>query len=160
MHCDHYWSIVRFLLSSNNLLFIHQSSITVTSRNLVVSRNNLKRIGRKFCLRCICFILLRVFLTCREILRHGTAGFISRQMEVVLPFFIALKILCTLPGLNPRTLFPMANTITTRPPRTTCYPAATGGLSSEGKVLHEADNSPPASAVLHSNVLSALLPEM
>jgi hypothetical protein len=37
------------------------------------------------------FFILQVFLTCREIFRHGTAGFVSLPKEVVLRIFIALK---------------------------------------------------------------------
>jgi hypothetical protein len=50
-------------------------------------------------------------------LRHGTDGFTSPPKEVVLRIFITLK--NPRPGLNPRTLGPVASTLTTSPPRAT-----------------------------------------
>jgi hypothetical protein len=58
-------------------------------------------------------------LTCRKILRHGADGFTSPPKEGVLRIFTAFKNPSTRPGLIPRTLGPVASTITTRPPRTT-----------------------------------------
>jgi hypothetical protein len=55
-------------------------------------------------------------LTCRKILRHGTCGFTSHPKERVLRIFIALKYLSPWPGSNPRTLRPVASTLTTTPP--------------------------------------------
>jgi hypothetical protein len=51
-------------------------------------------------------------------LRHGTDGFASPPKEVVLRIFITLK---NRPGSgsNPRTLRPVASTLTTSPPRAT-----------------------------------------
>jgi hypothetical protein len=57
------------------------------------------------------------FLTCRKILRRGTFGFTSHQKEVVLRIFMALENPSPLSGLNPRTLGPVASTLTTAPPR-------------------------------------------
>jgi hypothetical protein len=51
-------------------------------------------------------------LTCRKILRRGANGFISPPKEVVLWAFIVLKIHRPRPGLNPRTLCPVASTKT------------------------------------------------
>jgi hypothetical protein len=55
-------------------------------------------------------------------LRHGTDGFTSPPKEVVLRIFITLKkIHRPRSGSNPRTLGPMASTLTTSPTRsTTC----------------------------------------
>jgi hypothetical protein len=50
-------------------------------------------------------------------LRHGTFGFTSHPKEDVLRIFIALKNLYPRQGLNPRTLDPVASTLTTTPPR-------------------------------------------
>jgi hypothetical protein len=51
-------------------------------------------------------------LTCRKILRRGANGFTSPPKEVVLWAFIVLKIHRPRPGLNPRTLCPVASTKT------------------------------------------------
>jgi hypothetical protein len=49
-------------------------------------------------------------------LRHGTDGFTSPPKEVVLRIFITL---IPRSGSNPRTLGPVASTLTTSPPRST-----------------------------------------
>jgi hypothetical protein len=46
-------------------------------------------------------------------------GFTSSPKEVMRLILSPLKVHSPRPGLNPRTLGPVANTITTRPPRTT-----------------------------------------
>jgi hypothetical protein len=51
------------------------------------------------------------FLTCRKILRHVTSGFTSPPKEGV------LRILSPWPGLNLRSLGPVASTLNTTPPR-------------------------------------------
>jgi hypothetical protein len=43
------------------------------------------------------------FLTCRELLRHGTYGFTSRPKKGVLQIFIALKNPSPWPGFQPAT---------------------------------------------------------
>jgi hypothetical protein len=65
---------------------------------------------RQFGLRYI-FIHARKVLLHAVNLRHGTDGFTSPPKEVVLRIFITLK--------NPRTLGPVASTLTTSPPRST-----------------------------------------
>jgi hypothetical protein len=57
---------------------------------------------------------LRGSLICRKILRHFADAFACLPQEVVLRIFIVLKIHLPRPGPNPRTLGPMASTITTR----------------------------------------------
>jgi hypothetical protein len=57
-----------------------------------------------------------VIFTCRKILL-GADGFTSPPKEVVLRIFVALKNPSLQLGLSPRTLGPMASTLTTRPPR-------------------------------------------
>jgi hypothetical protein len=54
--------------------------------------------------------------TCSKISRHGTSGFTTPQKEGVLRIFIAFKNPLLLPGLNPRTLVPVASTLTITPP--------------------------------------------
>jgi hypothetical protein len=53
----------------------------------------------------------------RKTLRHGTSGFTSHPIEDVLWIVIALKNPSLWPVLNPRTLVPVAKTLTTTPPR-------------------------------------------
>jgi hypothetical protein len=62
-------------------------------------------------------------LTCRKILLlvHGTDGFTFPPKKVMLRTSSLLKIHHFRPGLNPRTLGPMASAITTLPPRTSKY---------------------------------------
>jgi hypothetical protein len=55
--------------------------------------------------------------TCRKILRHCTDGFTSPRRKSCYGFLSSLKIDRLRLGMNPRTLAPMASTITTRPPR-------------------------------------------
>jgi hypothetical protein len=52
-----------------------------------------------------------------KILRHVTNGFTSPPKEGVLRIFVALKNPSPWLGFNPRTLGPMANTLTITPPR-------------------------------------------
>jgi hypothetical protein len=78
----------------------------------------LARNVRAFCLQ-VSLSYCRDLLTCRKVLRHGTAGFTSPPKEVVLRVCTALKTHCPRPGLNLRTVGPLAITITTRPPRAT-----------------------------------------
>jgi hypothetical protein len=59
------------------------------------------------------------FLSHAVNLRHGTDGFTSPPKERRAADFITLKIHRPWPGLNPRTLGPVASTLTTRPPRAT-----------------------------------------
>jgi hypothetical protein len=58
-------------------------------------------------------------LTCSTILLHEADGFTCPPKEVVLQVFIALKNLPPSAALNPRTVGPVASTITTRPPKAT-----------------------------------------
>jgi hypothetical protein len=52
IHCDHYWSVLRPCLSSNNSWFTHQSSLSVTRRDACYrSRRNLVRNVQEFCLQ-------------------------------------------------------------------------------------------------------------
>jgi hypothetical protein len=57
------------------------------------------------------------FFTCRKILWHGADGFTFLLKEGVLRMFISLKNPSHRLGLNPRTLGPMARTLTITPPR-------------------------------------------
>jgi hypothetical protein len=65
--------------------------------------------NKNFALKYFCSYL-QVIFTCRKIL-HGASAFTSPRKEGVLWTFIALKNLSPRPGLNPRTLGPMASTL-------------------------------------------------
>jgi hypothetical protein len=54
-------------------------------------------------------------LTYRKILRHGAGGFTSPSKEFALRIFIALKNPSPWSGFNPRTLGPIAITLTITP---------------------------------------------
>jgi hypothetical protein len=71
----------------------------------------------EFCLRAS--VHARRVLLHAVNLRHGTDGFTSPPKEGVLRILSPLKIHHPRPGLNPRTLGPVAGTLTTRPPRAT-----------------------------------------
>jgi hypothetical protein len=70
----------------------------------------------EFCLRNISIHARKVILHAVN-LRHGTDGFTSPPKEVLSP----LKIHRPRPELNPRTLDPVASTLTTSPPRATAH---------------------------------------
>jgi hypothetical protein len=59
-----------------------------------------EEMGAEFCLQITSFIPQGI-LTCRKILRHGTADFTSPPKEVMLLIFIALKSSSSLAGLKP-----------------------------------------------------------
>jgi hypothetical protein len=61
----------------------------------------------------------------KKFLRHGADSFTFPPKEGVLRIFIALKNPSPSAGLNSRSVFPMASTLTTRPPRMT-YQLLTG----------------------------------
>jgi hypothetical protein len=86
-------------------------------QHLLASRRNGRRTWKIWHWDVFLFILPRWFLTCRNNLRHGASGFTSPPKEGVLRTFIALKNPSSLPGLNPRTLGPVASALTIAPPR-------------------------------------------
>jgi hypothetical protein len=87
--------------------------------HIVAKQEKLSKKGREFCLQAT--PSYSGILTCRKILRHGAAGFTSPSKEGVLRISITLKIYRPRPGLNLRTLGPVARTVSTRPPRATCH---------------------------------------
>jgi hypothetical protein len=99
------------MLSKGEDSFFHQSFLTVLPA--VSSSNKAGGTGEgndKFGLS-IFVHTMQVSLTCRKLLRHGAGDFTSPPKKGVLKIFIALKIHRPRPGLNPRTLGPMAGTI-------------------------------------------------
>jgi hypothetical protein len=77
-------------------------------------------------------------------LRHGTDGFTSPPKEVVLRIFITLL-------SNPRTLGPVASTLTTSPPR------ATATVHTDRKVISLLFSSHRARLVMNKNITLYLL---
>jgi hypothetical protein len=71
----------------------------------------------KFCLTKYLFLSYSKVFFNIQIFRHWADGFTSPPKESVLRIFIAIKIHSPRPGLNPRTLGPMVNTLTITPPR-------------------------------------------
>jgi hypothetical protein len=65
----------------------------------------------------VCLSYCSGFFKCHKILRHGADGFTSPVKEGVLQIFIALKNTSLGRGLNPRTLGPVASTLTVTPLR-------------------------------------------
>jgi hypothetical protein len=108
-----FWYTVRPHLNSNHYWFIHQSSAANTGRDTYPRSK--EKLGEKWAWLLptkYLFHTAQVSLTFRKILRQGAFGFTSLLKEVMLRIIIVLT--------NPlRTLGPVANTITTRPPRTT-----------------------------------------
>jgi hypothetical protein len=118
IHCDHYWSLVCHHLSPDHSGFIHQSALAITNRYTSYrSRRNWREMSVNFAYKFL-FHTVGIF---NMPLNFSTwaHGFISPPKEVCYGFLSPLKIHRPQPGLNPRTLDPMANTVTTRPPRAT-----------------------------------------
>jgi hypothetical protein len=72
----------------------------------------------EFCLRSISIHARKVILHAVN-LQHGTYFFTSPPKELVLRIFITLKIHRPRPGLNPRTLGPVASTLINSAPSAT-----------------------------------------
>jgi hypothetical protein len=115
------YSIVRPLLSSvtpdsSTRAFWQITAETPSNEaGSILARN-----VRYFCRRSIFVVLLTLYsLTCRKVLRRGADGFTSPPREFVLPILSPLKFQLPRPGLNARTLGPVASMIIARPPRTT-----------------------------------------
>jgi hypothetical protein len=110
-----YVSMVVMMPAGDNSWLVHQSSLAVLpAETSGESRRNGRR-SENFAYQYQ--IYLKRSLACRTILRHGTSDFTFHPKEGVLRSFIALKNPSPLPGLNPRPLDPVANTLTTIPPR-------------------------------------------
>jgi hypothetical protein len=109
------WSAVVMMQAGETSWLVHQSSLAVIpAETSGASRRNGRR-SNNFAYQYLKY--LNGSLTCRKILRHGTAVFISHSKEGVARSFIALKNLSPRQGLNPRPLGPVASTLTTIPPR-------------------------------------------
>jgi hypothetical protein len=92
-NCDCFLIYCEPHMSSNNSLFIHQSSLLrLQQTHMKAKRGKSRReIAAEFCLS-VSLSYRKGSLTCCEILRHGIEGFTSAPKEVVLRIIIALKI--------------------------------------------------------------------
>jgi hypothetical protein len=69
-----------------------------------------------FALRSIFVYTSQVIFKCRKMLRHAASGFAPPLKKIVMRIFIALKNQSPRPGLNPRTLSPLASMLTITTP--------------------------------------------
>jgi hypothetical protein len=88
-------------------------------RHLVAKRGETGReIAAEFCLP-VSLSYVKGSLTCRNMLRCGSKAVLPLRKKSCYGVLSALEILLSRLGLNPRTLDPVASTITITPPRTT-----------------------------------------
>jgi hypothetical protein len=99
--------------------FVHQSSGNPTSSWLVAKEEELAKEILDFAVRIISFILRRVHWHTVKSYHMGLPALLLLRRKVCCGFLSPLKVYCSLPGLNPLTLGPVASTATTRPPRVT-----------------------------------------
>jgi hypothetical protein len=110
------WSAMVMMMRAGNYSWlVHQSSLAVLPAETSGACRRNGRSSENFHYQYLKY--LKVSLTCRKILLHGTSGFTSHPKENVLRIFIALKNPSSRPGLNPRHLGPVASILTTTPPR-------------------------------------------
>jgi hypothetical protein len=74
-------------------------------------------------------------LTCRKILRHGSTDLLPLRRKACCGFLSPLQIHCSWTGSNPRTLGPLASTITITPPRTISHLYSLGLLAYKYKLM-------------------------
>jgi hypothetical protein len=99
-----------------NSWFVHQSYLAVLPSHLIAKQEELAEGNCKFVLRSIFVYASRWFSTGYKILRYGADGFTSPPKESVLRNSIAYKNPPLWPGLNRRTLGPMAIMLIIKPP--------------------------------------------
>jgi hypothetical protein len=119
------WRTIVMKLTGENFWFIHQSSLAT----LPAEPSSWKSGGtlqRKWWIwpSNIFVHTSKWFFTCCKLLWHGANSCTSTLKQGMLQIFIALKNRSPWLGLNPRTLGPMASTLTITPPwwlPETCY---------------------------------------
>jgi hypothetical protein len=84
-------------------------------RHLIAKQEELEKGNCESCLTEYLFHTPKGSLTCRKTLLHGPDGFTSPRKGGELLILSPIKIHRPRPGFNPRTLGPMASTITARP---------------------------------------------
>jgi hypothetical protein len=101
--------------------FVHQISLAFLPAESYSSTSGCLGKGNEFKLRRIFVHTSKWYFTCRKILQHGASGFTSPLKKGLLRIVIVLKNPSPRPGLNTRTLGPMASTLTITPPRRLSY---------------------------------------
>jgi hypothetical protein len=120
-NCDHLLIYCAPCLRSNHSRFIHQSSLLWLQQKHIVAKR--RETGLEMTVNFsyeLSLSHLKRSLTCRKIFRPGTDGVIPFRRKTCCGFVSPLKTHLPRPGLNPRTLGPMASRITITQPRTTC----------------------------------------
>jgi hypothetical protein len=93
--------------------FDHQRPLEILTSHLVAKQEELAKKMIHFAFAKYLFHTSNGSLTCRKILRHGADGFIPLRRKACCGFLSPLKMHRRRPSLNPRTLGPMASTLTT-----------------------------------------------
>jgi hypothetical protein len=109
MHCDHF-----LICCAVHLSFNHPSVLWLQHRHLVAK---LGETWRDMSLKLADVVSLSCYARFFNILQYGADGFTSPPKEGVPRIFISPKNPSSRPGFNPRTLGPMASTLTISPPR-------------------------------------------
>jgi hypothetical protein len=101
MHYDHFWSVVRSHISSNNSWFIHRGCPEITSRDSSEAGETWREMALSFSYEvAICFHTCRV--PCCKILKHGTDNFTSEGSRAT--DFYCPKNPLSSAGFDPETL--------------------------------------------------------
>jgi hypothetical protein len=96
---------------STKALWQYYQEIHLTKQEELGERNY------EFCFTKYFFHISKGSLTFCKIVRHGPSALLPLRTKACCGFFIALKNPSSQPGFNPRTLGPMANTLTITSPR-------------------------------------------
>jgi hypothetical protein len=96
--------------TGENSWFVHNSFLAILPSGSSNSEAGGTDEGNEFCLTKYLFDTSKGSLTCRKTLRHGADDITSLRTKVML-----LKNTSPRLGLKPRTLGPIASTLTTRP---------------------------------------------
>jgi hypothetical protein len=110
-NCDQFLIYSASHLSSNNSLFVHQSSLLWLQQRHVVAKR--RETGREMAFKfwlSVSLAYLKGYLKRRKILRHWADRFTSPLKEVVVCICSSIKIHRSRMGLNPRTMGPIVST--------------------------------------------------
>jgi hypothetical protein len=102
--------------TEENSLFVHQSSLAIVESSSIKQEERSKEI-MNLALRSIFVLICKWILHVVKSYYTGPPDLRLLRKKGVLQIFIALKNPSPRPGLNPRTLGPMASTLTITPPR-------------------------------------------
>jgi hypothetical protein len=108
-------AVVMMMPAGDTSWLVYQNSLAVIPGEISGTNRRNEQRNEKF--SCSVSLIRQRIFTCRKVLRHGNSGFTVHPKECVLRIFIALKNPTPQPGLNPRTLGPVAIALTTTPGR-------------------------------------------